>query len=52
MIDYVIRNARLAGATDALTDIGFENGRIAALEPVSPATRRPMTREGACAAAA
>ena len=33
MIDYVIRNARLAGAADSLTDIGFENGRIAALEP-------------------
>jgi cytosine deaminase len=32
MIDYVIRNARL-GATDALTDIGFEQGRIAALQP-------------------
>jgi cytosine deaminase len=31
MIDYVIRNARL-GAADALTDIGFENGRIAALQ--------------------
>src|SRR3954467_4654094 len=33
MIDYVIRNARLAGATDATTDIGFEQGRIAALQP-------------------
>jgi cytosine/creatinine deaminase len=33
MIDYVIRNARLAGATDITTDIGFEKGRIAALEP-------------------
>src|ERR1700674_3741167 len=33
MIDYVIRNARLAGAGDATTDIGFEKGRIAALEP-------------------
>src|SRR6476620_8757786 len=33
MIDYVIRNARLAGAADALTDIGFKNGRIAALQP-------------------
>ncbi|MGZ5932816.1 MAG: amidohydrolase family protein [Rhizomicrobium sp.] len=33
MIDYVIRNARLAGAIDATTDIGFEKGRIAALEP-------------------
>jgi cytosine deaminase len=32
MIDYVIRNARL-GAADALTDIGFEKGRIAALQP-------------------
>src|SRR3954470_6117173 len=32
MIDYVIRNARL-GAGDTLTDIGFENGRIAALQP-------------------
>jgi cytosine deaminase len=33
MIDYVIRNARLAGAADALTDIGFAKGRIAALQP-------------------
>jgi cytosine deaminase len=33
MIDYVIRNARLAGTTDALIDIGFQKGRIAALEP-------------------
>ena len=33
MIDYVIRNARLAGAAEALTDIGFEKGRIAALQP-------------------
>src|SRR3954470_762719 len=32
MIDYVIRNARL-GAGDTRTDIGFEQGRIAALEP-------------------
>jgi cytosine deaminase len=32
MIVYMIRNARL-GATDALTDIGFEQGRIAALQP-------------------
>ena len=28
MIDYVIRNARVAGRHDALTDIGFEKGRI------------------------
>jgi cytosine deaminase len=33
MIDYVIRNARLAGAGETLTDIGFEQGRIAALQP-------------------
>ena len=33
MIDYVIRNARVAGRHDALTDIAFENGRIAAVEP-------------------
>ena len=33
MIDFVIRNARVAGRHDALTDIGFENGRIAAVEP-------------------
>jgi cytosine deaminase len=32
MIDFVIRNARVAGRHDALTDIGFENGRIAAVE--------------------
>lgn len=31
MIDHVIRNARLPGH-DGLLDIGFENGRIAALE--------------------
>src|SRR5215213_6240292 len=33
MIDYVIRNARVAGRHDALTDIAFEKGRIAAIEP-------------------
>jgi len=33
MIDFVIRNARVAGRHDALTDIGFESGRIAAVEP-------------------
>jgi cytosine deaminase len=33
MIDYVIRNARLAGAGETLTDIGFGQGRIAALQP-------------------
>jgi len=33
MIDVVIRNARLHGQSDALTDIGFENGRIAAIGP-------------------
>ena len=33
MIDLVIRDARVAGRHDALTDIGFENGRIAAVEP-------------------
>jgi cytosine deaminase len=33
MIDYVIRNARVPGHLDATTDIGFENGRIAAIEP-------------------
>jgi cytosine deaminase len=33
MIDYVVRNARVAGREGPLLDIGFENGRIAALEP-------------------
>jgi cytosine deaminase len=33
MIDFVIRNARVARRHDALTDIGFEKGRIAAIEP-------------------
>ncbi|MEA2930267.1 MAG: cytosine/creatinine deaminase [Hyphomicrobiales bacterium] len=33
MIDFAIRNARVAGRHDALADIGFENGRIAAIEP-------------------
>jgi cytosine deaminase len=33
MLDFVIRNARVADRHDALTDIGFENGRIAAVEP-------------------
>ncbi len=33
MLDFVIRNARVAGRHDTLTDIGFENGRIAAVEP-------------------
>ena len=32
MIDYVIRNARLPGRLDATTDIGFKNGRVAAIE--------------------
>ena len=32
MIDYVIRNARVHGRGDALADIGFEKGRIAAIE--------------------
>src|SRR5438046_9146913 len=32
MLDYVIRNARLPGAS-GLTDIGFSKGRIAAVEP-------------------
>jgi cytosine deaminase len=33
MIDFVIRNARIAGRHEALTDIGFEKGRIAAIAP-------------------
>src|SRR6476646_1120027 len=33
MIDSVIRTARTAGRHDALTHTGFENGRIAAIEP-------------------
>ena len=33
MIDYVIRNARVHGRDDAPADIGFEKGRIAAVEP-------------------
>ena len=33
MIDFVIRNARVAGRHDTLSDIGFEQGRIAAVEP-------------------
>src|SRR4051812_25165678 len=33
MIDHVIRNARVAGRHDAFTDIAFEKGRIAAIEP-------------------
>jgi cytosine deaminase len=33
MIDYVIRNARLHGRPEAVADIGFENGRIAAIAP-------------------
>jgi cytosine deaminase len=32
MLDFVIRNARLPGASD-VTDIGFEKGRIAAIQP-------------------
>ena len=32
MIDYVIRNARVHGRGDATADIGFEKGRIAAIE--------------------
>ena len=34
MLDYVIRNARLPGASDGrLSDIGFSKGKIAAVEP-------------------
>jgi cytosine deaminase len=33
MIDYVIRNARIAGRHGAPVDIGFKHGRIAAIEP-------------------
>jgi len=33
MLDFVVRNARLPGAPERTTDIGFANGRIAALEP-------------------
>src|ERR1044072_8131945 len=33
MIDFVIRNARVAGRHDTPADIGFENGRIATVEP-------------------
>src|SRR6185437_8148009 len=33
MLDYVIRNARLAGRNEPSLDIGFEKGRIAAIEP-------------------
>jgi cytosine deaminase len=32
MIDYVIRNARLPGRLDDIMDVGFEKGRIAAIE--------------------
>src|SRR3954467_2826737 len=33
MIDFVIRNARVHGRADRPADIGFEKGRIAAVEP-------------------
>ena len=33
MLDFVIRNASFAGGKGVLTDIGFKDGRIAALEP-------------------
>jgi cytosine deaminase len=33
MLDFVIRNARVAGHHDTLNDIGFENGRVAAVAP-------------------
>ncbi|HEY0438868.1 MAG TPA: amidohydrolase family protein [Xanthobacteraceae bacterium] len=33
MIDYVVRNARIPGRAEPTLDIGFENGRIAAVEP-------------------
>jgi cytosine/creatinine deaminase len=32
MIDYVVRNARVTGRLDVTIDIGFEKGRIAAVE--------------------
>jgi cytosine deaminase len=33
MIDYVVRNARVHGREEPSLDIGFERGRIAAIEP-------------------
>jgi len=33
MLDHVIRNARVPDRKEPLVDIGFENGRIAAIEP-------------------
>ncbi|MCC7347863.1 MAG: amidohydrolase, partial [Variibacter sp.] len=33
MIDFVVRNARVAGRSEPSLDIGFEQGRIAAVEP-------------------
>ena len=52
MLDFVIRNARVAGRHDTLTDIGFDNGRIAAVEPdlVCDAPSHDAPRD-ACAAA-
>ena len=47
----MIRNARVAGRHDALTDIGFENGRIAAVEPNLVCDAPSYDAEGACAAA-
>jgi cytosine deaminase len=47
MLDFVIRNARLAGAVDGTVDIGFTKDRIAAIEPNIQA-QAPSYDAGGC----
>ncbi len=48
MLDLVVRNARLADAGDGprLVDIGFRNGRIAAIEPAIQADAQSHDAQG------
>ena len=50
MIDYVIRNARVHGRGDTPADIGFEKGRIAAVEHGAGALAAPDTERPESAA--
>ena len=52
MLDLIIRNARRAHASGGpkLVDIGFRDGRIAAIEPHITAEDQSTTPRAACAA--
>jgi cytosine/creatinine deaminase len=47
MLDFVIRNARLANAVDRTVDIGFTKDRIAAIEP-NISSQAPAYDAGGC----